>query len=435
MVCVHCRTLTNHYLIITDMKLSNIGQQLGRDAGIVSLMEDLGDALNVNPNMLFLGGGNPAAIPVVERRLAAHLQAIVSDPQQVNKLLGVYQSPQGNETFIAALAKYLQKTQGWAITERNLAITNGSQSAFFLLFNLLAGRDTEDCERKIYLPLVPEYLGYRDQALSPDMFKSFRPEIELLGDHRFKYKIDFNALTIKEDIAALCVSRPTNPTGNVLTDEEMQRLNALSCEHNVPLIVDCAYGAPFPGILYQPVNNVWQPNTIFVLSLSKLGLPGVRTGIVVAHEAIIEKLVCANTIVSLANGNLGPMLGTKLLLEDNIDALCQQTLLPYYEQKRKLMLELIARYLVGHDYRIHASEGAFFLWLWFPSLTVTSEILYQHLKQRNVLVMAGEHFFFGLEEGWPHSRQCLRLNFCQSEAVMTEALIILADELHRCRYR
>ena len=42
------------------MNLSNFGRKLSNRNGIVSLMEDLGEALNVNPDLLFLGGGNPA---------------------------------------------------------------------------------------------------------------------------------------------------------------------------------------------------------------------------------------------------------------------------------------------------------------------------------------------------------------------------------------
>ena len=42
------------------------------------------------------------------------------------------------------------------------------------------------------------------------------------------------------DVGALCVSRPTNPTGNVLTDAELEQLRQLAAEHNVPLLIDGA---------------------------------------------------------------------------------------------------------------------------------------------------------------------------------------------------
>jgi valine--pyruvate aminotransferase len=78
---------------------------------------------------------------------------------------------------------------------------------------------------------------------------------------------------------------------------------------------------------------------------------------------------------------------------------------------------------------LHASEGAIFLWLWLRDLPVPTRELYRRLKARNVLVLPGEHFFFGLEEDWPHARECLRLNYAGDEALFARGAGILAEEL------
>ena len=41
------------------MKLSVFGEKFVDKSGIVELMDDLGSALNENPDMIFMGGGNP----------------------------------------------------------------------------------------------------------------------------------------------------------------------------------------------------------------------------------------------------------------------------------------------------------------------------------------------------------------------------------------
>ena len=66
-----------------------------------------------------------------------------------------------------------------------------------------------------FVPLAPEYIGYADSGLCEHFFVSQKPAIELIGEHQFKYHVDFDALEITKEIAAICVSRPTNPTGNV----------------------------------------------------------------------------------------------------------------------------------------------------------------------------------------------------------------------------
>lgn len=51
------------------------------------------------------------------------------------------------------------------------------------------------------------------------------------------------------------MSRPTNPTGNVITDEELIKLDALAHQHGVPLVIDNAYGVPFPGIIFSDASR------------------------------------------------------------------------------------------------------------------------------------------------------------------------------------
>ena len=67
---------------------------------------------------------------------------------------------------------------GWDVTEENIAITAGGQTAFFFLFNALAGMNSEGVRKKIVLPLVPEYIGYANQSVGEDFFVAFPPKIE-----------------------------------------------------------------------------------------------------------------------------------------------------------------------------------------------------------------------------------------------------------------
>lgn len=420
------------------MKLSQFGTKMTSDSAIVDLMEDLGDALNVNPDLLFLGGGNPARVPEFEGIVAEHLQSISADPDRLHKLIGVYQSPKGSEEFIDSLVEYLNKRLGWKVKSSSIAITNGSQSAFYILINLLSGQYSGSSEQKrMVFPMMPEYLGYSDQSSEQGVFRSLRPLIKKTGEHRFKYCVDFDSLSLDDNDGAICVSRPTNPTGNVLSVKELDQLSLLAKEQNIPFIIDCAYGDPFPGIVYNRESLPFHENNIYVLSCSKLGLPGARTGIVVGPEAIVNQLVKVNTVISLANGNLGPAIMTSLIKNGDLSGVCENTLLPFYRQKRDFAISCVDKYFSGLPYFLHEPEGAFFLWLWFPDLPITSKVLYERLKKKGLLVMDGEHFFFGLGEGlgedlaevWDHSTQCVRLTYCQSEDVIERGIKLMAEEL------
>jgi valine--pyruvate aminotransferase len=411
------------------MKLSSFGKKLTSGSGIVGLMEDLGDALNENPDMIFMGGGNPARIPQMEVVFKAQYQSLCKTTEQLYSTTGVYQSPQGELGFRRDIANMLKNQFGWPLTEANIAISNGSQSAFYILFNLLAGQMPDGSFKSIHLPLTPEYIGYNDLGLSEKFFTGSKPDIELIGDHQFKYHVNFDDLAVDDKTAALCVSRPTNPTANVLTDDEISHLDQIAQQADIPLIIDGAYGVPFPNINFIQAEPHWNNNTILVLSLSKLGLPGVRTGIVVAAEQVIQAFSNANTVINLASGNIGPSLTRDLFASGEIVELSKQYVQPFYQQRSQQVMALFKQAMSDLPCRIHLSEGAIFLWLWFEGLPITSEALYQRLKKRGVLVVSGHHFFAGIDDEWPHQHECIRVSYVQDLSEIEQGVKIIAEEV------
>jgi valine--pyruvate aminotransferase len=394
-------------------------------------MDDLGKAMAGNSRMLMLGGGNPAHIPEVQALFRLSMDRLMAEPGRLERTLGNYDAPQGHLVFIEALAELLNDNLGWDIGPQNIATTNGSQMAFFILMNLFAGSGEDGVRRHILLPLTPEYIGYSDVGIDGELFSARKPNIEMLDNRLFKYRVDFDALDPSDETGAICVSRPTNPTGNVLTDDEIGRLQAIAKAHDVPFIIDSAYGMPFPSIMFAEANLTWDNNTIHCLSLSKLGLPSARTGIVVADEAIIRMVGEATAIMGLAPTNLGPAITLDMVKSGKIARLGPEIIQPFYREKAQRALEQFHSELNGVEYFIHKPEGALFLWLWFPDLPITSRELYERLKKRGCLVVSGHYFFPGLNEAWPHKNECIRVTYSQSEEVVTAGINIIAEEVKR----
>ncbi len=415
-------------------KFSNFGRNLGSGSGIGDLMDDLGQALTSGgPDVKMLGGGQPARIPAINAVWRRRLEEIMAEDGGLDRALTAYDPPRGNPHFLSAIATLFRDTFGWNLTAENIAVTSGGQTAFYFLFNLLAGEMPDGTRRKILLPLVPEYIGYANQGVSGDLFRAVTPLIEKTGPHEFKYRVDFDQLAITPDIAAICASRPTNPTGNVLTDEEISRLSAIAKHHGIPLIIDNAYGAPFPGIIFTDATPFWDEHVILTLSLSKLGLPGTRTGIVIGPPEIIRALGSMSAIAGLSNPNIGQQITLPLIQSGEILKLSREIIRPFYQEKCRLARHA-ARKAFGDemDWFMHVSEGALFLWFWFPGLRITSQELYERLKKREVLVIPGHHFFFGHDDtDWPHRHQCIRVSYAMDEAVVRDGLRIIAEEVSR----
>ncbi|MGO2301328.1 MULTISPECIES: valine--pyruvate transaminase [unclassified Psychrobacter] len=434
------------------MKFSKFGQKFTQPTGISQLMDDLGDALKSDQPVNMLGGGNPAKIDAVNELFLETYKALGNDNDagvpNSSAIISManYSNPQGDAAFIEALVGFFNRHYDWNLTSENIALTNGSQNAFFYLFNLFGGafadesnqdKTSESIDKSILLPLTPEYIGYSDVHVEGQHFAAVLPHIdEVTHDGEegfFKYRVDFDALenlpALKEGrIGAICCSRPTNPTGNVLTDDEMAHLAEIAKRYDIPLIIDNAYGMPFPNIIYSDVNLTWDDNTILCFSLSKIGLPGMRTGIIVAAPEVIAAVSSMNAVVNLAPTRFGAAIATPLVKDDRIKQLSDDDIKPFYQQQANLAVKLLKEALGDYPLMIHKPEGAIFLWLWFKDLPISTLELYERLKEKGTLIVPSQYFFPGVDvSDYQHAHECVRMSIAADEQTLTDGIKAIGE--------
>jgi valine--pyruvate aminotransferase len=197
-------------------------------------------------------------------------------------------------------------------------------------------------------------------------------------------------------------------------------------------MIDNAYGTPFPNIIFTEVNPFWNDNCIVCMSLSKLGLPGARTGIVIASEELIRYFSNMTAITSLAPAGLGAEIVRQLIVDDALQPLCDEIIRPFYQRRSELAVRLLREAIDDPRLHIHKPEGSMFLWLWFEGLGVTTTELYQRLKRNGLLVVPGKYFFPGQRNVSAHAESCVRMNYVQSESELEKGIGILAKELNAC---
>ncbi|MGO1376097.1 MAG: valine--pyruvate transaminase [Psychrobacter sp.] len=434
------------------MKFSKFGQKFTQPTGISQLMDDLGDALKSDQPVNMLGGGNPAKIDAVNELFLETYKALGNDNDagvpNSSAIISManYSNPQGDAAFIEALVGFFNRHYDWNLTSENIALTNGSQNAFFYLFNLFGGafadesnqdKTSESIDKSILLPLTPEYIGYSDVHVEGQHFTAVLPHIDEVThdgeDGFFKYRVDFDALenlpALQEGrIGAICCSRPTNPTGNVLTDDEMAHLAEIAKRYDIPLIIDNAYGMPFPNIIYSDVNLTWDDNTILCFSLSKIGLPGMRTGIIVAAPEVIAAVSSMNAVVNLAPTRFGAAIATPLVKDDRIKQLSDDDIKPFYQQQANLAVKLLKEALGDYPLMIHKPEGAIFLWLWFKDLPISTLELYERLKEKGTLIVPSQYFFPGVDvSDYQHAHECVRMSIAADEQTLTDGIKAIGE--------
>ena len=400
-------------------------------------MDDLGKPLEKGLKPYPLGGGNPARVKDVETLYRNEMERLLSD-DSFERLIGAYDSPQGRMSFIDSVAEYFQNHHGWNITKDNIAITNGSQSAMFYLFNLFSG-SFGDKKKTILFPLMPEYIGYADQGIENDTFVSIPSKCEYYDDNTFKYSLDIEKvseyLSSHSEVGAICVSRPTNPSGNVLRTSEIEALAKLAKAHSIPLIIDNAYGLPFPNIIFtEDSEPIWNEDIILSMSLSKIGLPSIRTGIIIARKEVAEAISNINAIAALASGSMGQAMAEELVRTGKLTQIAKEKVKPFYKEKAAMTEKWIRESFEGTEYFLHKIEGSIFCWMYLPRLSIPTKEFYAKLKKKGVITGPGEFFFFGHEEEkdgkpypHPHYDKTLRINYSGQDDLVRDGIKIIAD--------
>ena len=399
-------------------------------------MKDIIETLNASKGQgkefINLSAGNPVILPEVEQ-LWRDCTTDLLDSDEYGEVVCRYGASQGYEPLIEAIRDDFNQRYGLSLTSRNILITPGSQNLYFLAANALGGYNTSGQLKDIVLPLSPDYTGYGGVTLYPEAVKAYRPTIELGSDaHSFKYRPDFDQLEINENTGFVLFSRPCNPTGNVLTGEEVERIASLAAPHNVPVFVDSAYAPPFPALNYTEMTPIFSENVIHCISLSKAGLPGERVGIAMGDEKIIQILEAFQTNLCIHSSRYGQAIAARAIRSGALADIAKNVIRPHYQHKFAVLQDALTNSMPDEvPWRLHKGEGAIFAWLWFDNLPMTDWAFYNELKNYGVIIVPGSPFFPGLEanlkgEDWPHMRQCFRLSLTASEAQIVTAIKHLA---------
>ena len=374
-------------------------------------MDDLAEAIHSRPDLLFMGGGNPASIPEVTHAFSDATNRLTKDYEMFSAAAAAYSDPAGYTPLRVKLCEILKSFYKWDISVENIMLTNGSQSGFHILFSLLSSGDSS-----IILPQVPDYIGYADLLGNQKCFFSIPGSYKKIDEYSFRYELNRNSIKDALHTAKLAViSQPTNPTGGLLSQNDYDYLVNVTKQKDTYLLLDQAYGGPFPGIQSRSNRMDFHQHCIYSFSLSKLGFPGGRIGIFVASTEIIQQMVEQLTITSLSPNSIGPAIAVNFFNQDNWNELITKTIQPYYQNNKNFLVNELKSSFSNDEIEYHDPEGAFFLWINFKKYS-DSRKLYQLLKDGGLLVVPGDFFYFGvgLEEQSTNTRPCfIRISYTQ----------------------
>lgn len=418
------------------MELSLSGTKMAGVSGLRSIMDDVAasTADASAGEWLNLSVGNPATIPdAAEMWRTALTDSLAEEFERAGCRYG---PSRGSQVLVGAVVEYFNRTYGWQLGPENVVVGPGSQMLCFAAAALFTGPGVRG-DRKIVLPMVPDYTGYQGMCMHDGGIVGVEPLIERQGEHGFRYALDLDGLGRQSDIGMMLLSSPANPTGRALDRADLDALTALAAERDVPLLLDQAYGSPFPRIAEVHTEPVLHDNLINCFSASKAGLPGERVGFAIGPPKYIDALASFMSNSVLHAPQLPQAALARIMRDGRLDRVTREAITPHYREKRRLAADLLAEAMPADmDWRMHSGVGGMFCWLWVDHPWFDDLELYRRLKERRVFVVPGRHFFVdplaspGLDG---HSTRCFRISLSTEEKVFSEGIRQVADVLREMR--
>ncbi len=412
-----------------NLALSKIGTQMSNLSGVRAIMKDIIETLAAGKGREFinLSAGNPVILPEIEQMWRDYTHELLAS-KDYGEVVCRYGSSQGYQPLIEAIVNDFNHRYGLNLTSRNVLITPGSQSLYFCAMNAFGGHTVGGQMKSVVLPLSPDYTGYGGMAVVPESVVAYKPVLDIdEAQHSFKYRPDFSQLQIDENTGCVLFSRPCNPTGNVLTNEEVEKIATLASNYDAPVLIDSAYAPPFPALNFTEMTPVFGENILHCMSLSKAGLPGERIGIALGSERLLSALESFQTNMCLHSSRYGQAIAAKAIASGRLADLALTVIRPYYQGKFAVLEEGLTKFMPKDlPWFLHRGEGAIFAWMWFQDLPITDWELYQALKEVGIIVVPGNSFFPGLQEDWVHKQQCIRISLTASDEEITTAMEKLA---------
>ena len=241
-----------------------------------------------------------------------------------------------------AICEYYLKTYGVHTEPDQIIITSGTSPAIFLALSVLLEPKDQVIISDPHYACYPNFIK----------FVGGKPvTVPVYEEDGFQYRPEAIQKKITGKTKAIFINSPSNPTGNLLSEERMQDIAKLS----LPIISDEIYH----GLVYEGKEHSileFTDNAFVLNGFSKLfAMTGLRLGYLIAPKPYIRPMqklqqnffICANAMIQKA--------GVAALKHARADVVKMKEI---YNKRRKLMISRLKE--LGFGIRVEPT-GAFYV--------------------------------------------------------------------------
>ena len=313
-----------------------------------------------------------------------------------------------------AIVDYIKEYYGITYEPSQTIVTDGAKFALYALFQTIL-----DPEDEVIIP-VPYWVSYGEQV----KLAEGRP-VFVKGEENNGFKITVSQLEASRTpkTKALIINSPSNPTGMIYDQKELQAIGEWAVKHDILIVADDIYGRlVYNGNEFTPIATISESirkQTIIINGVSKTyAMTGWRIGYALGNQEIIDGMI---TIASQSTSN-----STAVSQYAAIEALTGEQdpveeMRVAFEERLNILYPLVSN-LPGVT--LNKPQGAFYL---FPNVKETLAMCgYENvtkwvedlLEETGVALVTGEGF------GAPEN---VRLSYATDLGTLEEAVRRIAQ--------
>lgn len=371
-----------------ETKLPNVG------TSIFSEMSGLANKLSA----LNLSQGFPEFETPIFLKESVH-QAILANKNQ-------YAPSQGLPDLLAEIAKLTKRQYNVEISENDMVtITSGATEALFVAFQAV--------------------ISPGDEVIIFDpAFDSYKPVIELIGGRCVhiplqspSYAVDWQQVEskINSKTKLIVINSPHNPTGTLLTDDDMNRLQQLVVDNELFLVSDEVYEYMiFDGLKHH--SALLYPELFersFVISSfgKTYHCTGWKMGYCVAPKSLTEEFRKIHQFVTFSSSTPFQAGIAKMLSHSpqHVEELSE-----FYQKKRDVLVEALAE----SRFKVLPSSGTYFLLVDYSEISELNDydFCYWMAKEIGVVAVPLSPFY-----EMPTQDKIIRICFAKFDETLVEA--------------
>ena len=314
-----------------------------------------------------------------------------------------YAAGQGEQVALDAIAAHLSRRSGQNVSPDQIVYTAGTQNGLCTALMTLVQTGDE--------VLVPDPYYATYEGLVAASGATFVP-VPTLPEDGFHVTAKQIEAAITPQSRVLLLNTPSNPTGAVLSQKEIDEIGEVCERHDLWIVVDevyadLTYGAPFCSPFDRPQLR---HRTLAVSSISKShALPGFRAGWIASPLEVTPRLVLVAEAM---------LFGSQPFIEDALAVALSQRH-PEVERLRSSFqeraLQLVSSFDGSTAAKARMPEGGMFIMVDIRETKMSGEeFAWKLINEHDIVVMPGESFGKG---GAGH----IRLALTNEATVLREA--------------